>query len=59
MTMLAAKGHVAGLPVVTAANYDGEEWQCVGCRKRFAAESILIAHVADKHRYLLKGENPR
>lgn len=53
-----ASGRSSGMPVTVEAFFDGEEWQCYGCMRRFTAESFLICHVVDKHRYLIKGGNP-
>lgn len=60
MERLVVPGRCSGLPVVIEAFFDGEEWQCPACMKRFPGSSdLLVAHVMDKHRYLVKGGNLR
>lgn len=58
MTMIHCPGHVGGMPVTVETLFDGEEYQCLACRKRFTNASFLIAHTSDCHPRLLKGENP-
>jgi len=52
-------GRSGGLPVVIPnVLYDGEEWSCPACERRFRAEWSVFDHVAISHHALLRGENP-
>lgn len=52
-------GRAGGLPMV-APNvlYDGEEWQCPGCERRFRTQSSIFDHVSVYHYGMLQGVNP-
>jgi hypothetical protein len=51
-------GRSCGIPVVVHdVSFDGEEYSCPQCMRRFVGSDTLLAHVVSEHRWLAKGEN--
>lgn len=52
-------GRAGGVPmVVPNVLYDGEEFSCPGCDRRFMTEASIFDHVLSYHYPMLRGENP-